>query len=413
MRKIRRGLALITAYLLAFGPMFYPFTAAQAFSVSNLRFESAGSQKKVSGTMNFDSSYAGGGESLTAMMLGLGIIEEVVFQQSKGYNFDTVIATGGATARIKVYSIGSAPFAGDPNMLTPGSMVIVHNNNCDQGGWGTSLTNQAMTRARPLKAYSGWINSSQNALTLSANNCSQQTTDVECANNPSNTEERIGYGRKGYLPIATLNTIPASPDRRQQRDYQPYFWVRYDGTSRESLGVPIYVDNTSDNLGSAFVRFEFNSPSGQDGFIIAALEGSSELYTQGVVPNHGVSASGRLPTASIYGEHENLATGSLDGYAIAIRVYHNSTAGDVAAGWPTLGDGRAQEKPQLFFDDNGVLGSQFCFTDVQGASRTFLSSGVSVLAPTFGGLTEGSAVELGGGNNLSSVTVEFLATGKP
>ena len=51
-----------------------------ALDLSNLRYESAGSEKKVIGTMAFDSSYPTGGEALTAKSVGFNRITRLKLQ---------------------------------------------------------------------------------------------------------------------------------------------------------------------------------------------------------------------------------------------------------------------------------------------------------------------------------------------
>ena len=68
---------------------------------------SSGSQRATSGTITFDSSYATGGESLTAANVGLGTISFIEFNQgSSGYTF----AYDYSTNKVKVYhSAGFTP----------------------------------------------------------------------------------------------------------------------------------------------------------------------------------------------------------------------------------------------------------------------------------------------------------------
>lgn len=82
-----------------------------ALTITNLKYDSAGSQTKVTGQIAFDSSYPTGGESLTASQLGLAGISNIIVEPKSGYIFDP--AYSGSDANILVYnSAGGGTFTG-------------------------------------------------------------------------------------------------------------------------------------------------------------------------------------------------------------------------------------------------------------------------------------------------------------
>jgi len=89
-----------------------------AITLSNIVRKSSGNQFKMTATATFDSSYATGGEQFSAATLGLAYIEDVVVNDSKGYTFDPVIATGGLTCKLLAYW-------DDGNATSDGALVQV------------------------------------------------------------------------------------------------------------------------------------------------------------------------------------------------------------------------------------------------------------------------------------------------
>lgn len=76
--------------------------------VSNLKFESAGSEAKRRFTLAFDSSYPTGGESLTAAELGLSRFTRLKIQPESGYTFEVVYSSVEPTSvTIKAFRGGS------------------------------------------------------------------------------------------------------------------------------------------------------------------------------------------------------------------------------------------------------------------------------------------------------------------
>lgn len=82
-----------------------------ALTLTNLQRHDSGDQTKITGALAFDASYATGGETLTASLLGLDRIEDMQFEDSEGYTYDADIAAGGATALIKAYRTGATTVA--------------------------------------------------------------------------------------------------------------------------------------------------------------------------------------------------------------------------------------------------------------------------------------------------------------
>jgi len=78
----------------------------------------SGDEFVVKATATFDSSYLTGGESFSASTLGLSYITSVVVNDSKGYTYDTVVASGGATCKLLAYW-------DDGNATSDGALVQV------------------------------------------------------------------------------------------------------------------------------------------------------------------------------------------------------------------------------------------------------------------------------------------------
>lgn len=88
-------------------------------TVSILNRDDAGSQFKVRAAVTLG-TYATSGVSVSASDFGLAYFEGMEFEDSEGYTFDADIATGGATALIKAYRIGTiAPTGTIVSTLTP------------------------------------------------------------------------------------------------------------------------------------------------------------------------------------------------------------------------------------------------------------------------------------------------------
>jgi len=86
-------------------------------TASNLRYDSAGTELKVSGTFAFGTAYnntgndSTTGETITAAALGMSLIKRIKLQPEKGYDFECLgLGDGGgvSTVRIKAYFAGAA-----------------------------------------------------------------------------------------------------------------------------------------------------------------------------------------------------------------------------------------------------------------------------------------------------------------
>lgn len=100
-----------------------------AVSITNVVRHKIGDQFKVNATLTFDSSYPTGGESIDASLLGLTIIEDGLVSDSKGYAYDFVPASGGATANVLVYTSASgalAQVANATNLSTLAPKIVVY-----------------------------------------------------------------------------------------------------------------------------------------------------------------------------------------------------------------------------------------------------------------------------------------------
>lgn len=90
-----------------------------ALAISALAPKSEGSQLKVDGLMTFSSTYATGGEAVTAAQLGLSMIQDMNIEDSGGYLYDCIIAADKLSAKIKVYTTGAAGTSGATSGGTP------------------------------------------------------------------------------------------------------------------------------------------------------------------------------------------------------------------------------------------------------------------------------------------------------
>lgn len=79
-------------------------------------------------TLTFDTSYATGGETITAADFGLAYFQEITIEDSQGYTFDAVVATGGATAKILAYDSAII------NAITTEAITVTDSNTAETDG---------------------------------------------------------------------------------------------------------------------------------------------------------------------------------------------------------------------------------------------------------------------------------------
>lgn len=85
--------------------------------------ESVGNRRATKGTLTFDSSYATGGESLTAANVGLGRLDDIQFNQgTSGYIFEYDYSN----AKVKVRRTGSGPAAAPLLVVEEAVTVSAH-----------------------------------------------------------------------------------------------------------------------------------------------------------------------------------------------------------------------------------------------------------------------------------------------
>ena len=115
--------------------------------------ESDGSQFKVPVHCVWDSStYTTGGETISAAILGLNVIEEVGVEDSAGYLLDAVIATGGASMLLKAYTGGSVTTGATSGGTPAGSVAVTPHSDSAGTPAGTNSAS-ALNLATP--AFSG------------------------------------------------------------------------------------------------------------------------------------------------------------------------------------------------------------------------------------------------------------------
>jgi hypothetical protein len=89
-------------------------------AITSVNRNKSGNQFKIDAVVTFDDSYPTGGETINASSLGLNIIDGLEVTNSGGYAYDTIIASSGGSALIKVYysdynATGDGAFIEVPN----------------------------------------------------------------------------------------------------------------------------------------------------------------------------------------------------------------------------------------------------------------------------------------------------------
>lgn len=331
-----------------------------SITLSNLKRDCAGSQFKIDGRATFDSSYLTGGEQITAEQLGLQVIEEVVFEDSGGYTFDSVIAAGGGNVLLKAYN-GAAGTSGstsggtpagtnatslvkpkydvDPTMITKPTIKLTHNADPVGGlaaaalfaveASGYSISNQAFLQSNCASTASVW---------------------GETANGVSGVAASCRFAVKH-------NLTPA--------------------------GVQIYVNEASS------YRLEFVSPTATDAVIVMPFEA---------------------------------AVGSLPGTAVAVTIHHSATAATGKALY--FDDNGAADAQLVFVDaattdraipaaDVVVILPTYEAQAVSGAGQAAAQvfSG-SALSTHTHALSAAAGGEVTSGTNLSTLAIDFVAFGR-
>lgn len=73
-----------------------------ALTLKSLKYHTAGNQRRVRGTIDFDASYPTGGEALAAKDLGLSVIDELRIFPKNGFVFEW----DATNAKVKAFSQG-------------------------------------------------------------------------------------------------------------------------------------------------------------------------------------------------------------------------------------------------------------------------------------------------------------------
>lgn len=339
-----------------------------ALTFSALQRHSAGDQFKVTGLMTFDDSYPTGGESMTAGALGLSVIDSMEFEDSGGYSFDAIIATGGASALIKAWrSAGFTPSgaialtagtaASGTNAASNVSSAYISTQSCVKPV--IALTHNADPvgglAASLLYLVEGYGGSTMNCGTLQSN-CAG-TTDIS----GSTADGTV------WLTAAT-----------------PRFYVAH---SLTPAGVQIYVNEASSD------QLEFVSPTATDGYIVMPYE-----------------AIANVPP----------------GFAVRVKIHHSATA---ATGKALYFDDNGAADAQLAFVDAGTAGGVVPAADIDvigpdyvmalaGHQGTAAAQTITMVQPTFTAALTGAAVaesafnEVDNTTNLSTLSIGFSAFGK-
>lgn len=79
-----------------------------ALTIGNRIDGTAGNLRIVAGTIDFDSSYPTGGEPLTAANIGLGSIQMILFQQTKGIVYEYDFTNNKVLAYVPGVTVGAA-----------------------------------------------------------------------------------------------------------------------------------------------------------------------------------------------------------------------------------------------------------------------------------------------------------------
>jgi hypothetical protein len=130
-------------------------------AITNLRWESAGSQKKAIATLTFSSSYATGGDTITPQMLGLGRISDIDIEDAVGYFFQFVNTDPLKTGLVKAYVSGSGTIANATITVSAGTIAHAVGFNAggvlvaDTAGGTITANNQAFTAGAATQVGGG------------------------------------------------------------------------------------------------------------------------------------------------------------------------------------------------------------------------------------------------------------------
>lgn len=325
-----------------------------SLTLSSLQRHDAGDQFKITGLMTFDSSYPTGGETLSASLLGLSIIDDMQIVDSEGYSFDCDIAAGGASALIKAYLGDSSSHLHAAGTLANAASAVTP---------GFHGTVDGITVGTPALTYNA-----DPVTNLSAN--------------PLFVVEAYGVGNKniGVLQsnCAGTTSILGSVDDVSGAcgAATPRFWVTHNATP---AGVQVYV-NESDNDKLCCV-----SPTEQDVIVMMPFEAIADGvpgFAYAVTIHHDAAAATYKP---LYFDDNGAADAQL-------AFVDAGGVGGV-----------------IYAADIEVVGPQY--TGITGncgsAAAQTISGSTAATAPT-----DAAGAEVANATNLSSLAVNFTAYGK-
>lgn len=121
-----------------------------AISLSVGQVRNAGNQTKVPVTATFSSTYATGGETITAAALGLSVIQDVALEDSGGYSYDAILASDGSSFKLKAWKGASGTISAPTASYTTRTWAYMKGSaNTDQesADQASTPTNGALLKA--------------------------------------------------------------------------------------------------------------------------------------------------------------------------------------------------------------------------------------------------------------------------
>lgn len=239
----------------------FAFNVNAALTVSNIETENAGSEKKVMANIAFDSSYAIGGESLTAANLGLSKINRLKVSDQSGYTFEYDYTN----SKLKVLGNGEG-----------GSTITVTDDNTAASN-GVAVKVQSFDGVNSYLAFTSPTTTDGMGLLAAAGN----TFSVKHDGTPSNSfSANLYFDEDGTnVDERFLANTATAQDMFVAVSGGNVIRINHDA-SASSNGVQVYFDEDAANTHE---RLLFVSPTNVDG--ISATDNEVFAYTKGQVAN--------------------------------------------------------------------------------------------------------------------------------
>src|SRR3989338_1715272 len=322
---------------------------AVTFTTSIVEKSSIGNEKRIVASLALSGTYATNGFSVTPSPFGLGLIQDIVFEEASGYLFNW----DATNKKCKAFYPGKdvTPSGTNGNESSHTHAVALDGGATSSDSAGTP----AGSVAAPTLTMDSYTPSGTNAVSAVNPYCDADSgmavkPVIALTHNADpvgglaasllyNVEDsgyslsNVGFlqsncnGAASVLGETANGTIGGTAASAR-------FWVTHNLTP---AGVQIYVaEDTGD-------RLEFVSPTASDAFLVMPFEA---------------------------------AAGAPPGYAVTVKVYHDA---DAATG------------KALYFDDDGAADAQLVFVDTGAAGGVIPAADITVLGPAFLRLAAGGA----------------------